>query len=153
MIEWFQYFLTWNITQKWGSKFCIFAIFCNFLSFCMTLLFVLNHKSILRHLFSLSCDILWFEQTSSCILAPLPLLASSTKPPFDTQTHTRLRILSECSAEAPGLSSPHGGAVTGGGQAYLGPRPLPQPPALAPGAGRQMPFRNLSAECFCGQSV
>ncbi|CAB1443498.1 unnamed protein product [Pleuronectes platessa] len=32
-------------------------------------------------------------------------------------------------------------AVTRGGRAYLGPRPLPRPRALASGAGRQMPCR------------
>ncbi|KAI4829384.1 hypothetical protein KUCAC02_023426, partial [Chaenocephalus aceratus] len=46
-----------------------------------------------------------------------------------------------CSAEAPGMSGPHGVEVTRGGRAYLGPRPLPRPHALAPGAGRQMPCR------------
>lgn len=93
------------------------------------------------------------KQVQASWRPPTSCLLNQNLPLTHKHTHTRLRILSARSAEAPGLSSPHGGAVTGGGQAYPGPRPLPQSPALAPGAGRQMPCRNPSAECFSGQTA
>jgi len=69
-----------------------------------------------------------------------PSLSTHTHPSNHTHTHS-CGYYQRRSAEAPGLSGPHGVAVTRGGRAYLGPRPLPRPHALAPGAGRQMPCR------------
>ena len=114
-------------------------------------------------IFCLSCDIWLFGQTSkpcASLHASAPTARTHTRitltEPFllnthpsiqpHTHTHTHTHIHScgyyqRCSAEASGLSGPHGVAVTRGGRAYLGPRPLPRPRALAPGAGRQMPCR------------
>lgn len=111
-----------------------------------------------RH-FCLNCAIWLFGQTCKC-MHPLCTLPTPPHPTPGTHTpthtspsehqsiqwHTYTHVHScgyyqRCSAEAPGLSGPHGVAVTRGGRAYLGPRPLPRPHALAPGAERQMPCK------------
>lgn len=81
-----------------------------------------------------------FTHTHTHITPYTMLLHLNTQPSIQLHTHVHsCGYYQQCSAEAPGLSGPYGVAVTRGGRAYLGPRPLPRPQALAPGAGKQMP--------------